>query len=161
MISGLVPVRRRFGHNRSVITLRLMLKNSTAVLGRAKKRSICLPTFLAQIPYNALRKKEDYDEHYYRTLLLLLCRFVTPYTVWAEQANAVGRSDLLIETKDAVFCFEFMKKDAPEKAIQQIDDMGYLIPYEADHKKLYKIGVRFDFDLRTIGNWVIEEVAGD
>ncbi len=112
-------------------------------------------SFLSSIPYNALRKKEDYNEHYYRTLLLLMCRFVTPYTVRAEHANAVGRSDLLIEMKDAVFCFEFKKKESPEKAIQQIDEKGYLISFEADHKKLYKIGVQFDFELRTIGDWVI------
>ena len=114
-------------------------------------------SFLSDIPYNALRKKEDYNEHYYRTLLLLLCRFVTPYTVRAEHANAVGRSDLLIETKDAVFCFEFKKKDSHEKTAQQIYNKGYLIPFEADNKKLYQIGVQFDFELRTLGDWVIEE----
>ena len=43
------------------------------------------------------------------------------------------------------------------KPHQQIDDKGYLIPYSADGKRLVKVGVNYDSDKRTIGEWKIVE----
>ncbi|MBQ9244168.1 MAG: PD-(D/E)XK nuclease domain-containing protein, partial [Proteobacteria bacterium] len=55
---------------------------------------------------------------------------------------------------DTVFVFEFKLNGTAEEALKQIDDKGYAIPYEADDKKVIKIGVSFDKDLRTIERWV-------
>ena len=53
-----------------------------------------------------------------------------------------------------------MKYDgSAEEAIRQIDDKGYLIPYSADGKRLYKIGVNYDSQQRTIGEWIIQEAS--
>ena len=41
--------------------------------------------------------------------------------------------------------------------IQQIDDKGYLIPYSADGKRMFKIGINFDSNQRTINDWIIKE----
>ena len=41
--------------------------------------------------------------------------------------------------------------------IQQIDDEGYLIPYSADGKRMFKIGINFDSNQRTITDWIIKE----
>ena len=41
--------------------------------------------------------------------------------------------------------------------MQQIDDKGYLIPYSADGKRLVKVGINYDSDKRTIGEWKIVE----
>ena len=41
--------------------------------------------------------------------------------------------------------------------MRQIDNKGYLIPYSADGKRLYKIGVNFSSEQRTINEWVIKE----
>lgn len=51
-----------------------------------------------------------------------------------------------------------MKYDgSAEEAIRQIDEKGYLIPYSADGKRLFKIGVNYDSTQRTIGDWIIKE----
>ncbi len=50
------------------------------------------------------------------------------------------------------------KSGSAEDALKQIDDKGYLIPYSADGKRLVKIGVNYDSNQRTIGDWIIEEV---
>ena len=34
---------------------------------------------------------------------------------------------------------------------------GKLIPYSADDKRLFKIGVNYDSKQRTIGEWIIRE----
>lgn len=68
------------------------------------------------------------------------------------------------ETADAVYVFEF-KLDAngiAEDALWQIDDKGYLVPYtvtkkaDGSPKKLLKIGVAFDAEKRTIGEWIVK-----
>lgn len=37
----------------------------------------------------------------------------------------------------------------------QIDDKGYTIPYQADSRKLYKVGVVFSSEKRNISDWKI------
>ena len=69
----------------------------------------------------------------------------------------------MVETSDSVYVFEFKldDKSTVEDALRQIDDKGYLIPYsvtmgkDGTPKKLYKIGVTFDLEKRTIGDWKI------
>ena len=39
----------------------------------------------------------------------------------------------------------------------KILEKGYLIPYSADGKRLFKIGVKYDSSQRTIGDWIIRE----
>jgi hypothetical protein len=44
-----------------------------------------------------------------------------------------------------------------EKALEQIDDKGYLIPYTADGRKLVKIGAEFSAEERTLSRWLIND----
>ena len=44
-----------------------------------------------------------------------------------------------------------------EEALKQIDDKGYLIPYSADGKRMVKVGINYDSQKRTIGQWKIAE----
>ena len=43
-----------------------------------------------------------------------------------------------------------------EEALTQINSKKYAIPYQADHRKIVKVGVNFDSATRTIGEWKIE-----
>jgi hypothetical protein len=36
-----------------------------------------------------------------------------------------------------------------------IDEKGYLIPYTADRRKVFRIGANFDAKERNLGEWVI------
>lgn len=38
-------------------------------------------------------------------------------------------------------------------ALKQIDDKGYAIPYQADGRRVVKVGVSVDADTRTIKDW--------
>lgn len=40
--------------------------------------------------------------------------------------------------------------------LAQINSKQYAIPYQADHRKVVKVGVNFDSSMRTIGEWIIE-----
>ena len=118
-----------------------------------------MKAFLSSIPYNA----EKQDENHYKTLFYLIARLCTPYVVKTEEASAAGRSDMVVETESSVYVFEFKLDGTVEEALEQIDSKGYLIPYSVtkdkngNDKKLVKIGVSFDAEKRTLGEWKIVE----
>jgi len=39
----------------------------------------------------------------------------------------------------------------------QIDDKDYTIPYQADNRKLYKIGIVFSTQKRNVADWKIQQ----
>ena len=113
-----------------------------------------LRAFYSSIPYDAERQ----DENHYKTIFYLVFTLATEYCVRTEQRSAAGRCDALIETDDSIYLFEFKLDGSAEEALKQIDEKGYAIQYEAGAKRVVKIGVNFDKDLRTIDRWI---VAGD
>ena len=119
-----------------------------------------MKAFLSSIPYNA----EKQNENHYKTLFYLIARLCTPYVVKTEEASAAGRSDMVVETENAVYVFEFKLDGTVEEALAQIDSKGYLIPYSVtkdkngNDKKLVKIGVSFDSEKRTLGKWKTGEL---
>jgi hypothetical protein len=107
-----------------------------------------LKSFLASIPYDIIKEKENYYEtaiHLIFTMLGLNCR--------SEVRIASGRIDTLVETKNNVFCFEFKLNGTVEEALAQIDSKEYLLPWTGSGKQLYKIGVNFDYEKHNIGLW--------
>ena len=56
---------------------------------------------------------------------------------------------------DTIYVFEFKQKGTAKKALEQIDDKGYAIPYKTDGRKIVKIGVLFNTKSRTIADWII------
>ena len=73
-----------------------------------------------------------------------------------EVDTAIGRADAVVKLQDAIYVFEFKVDSTPEEALAQINSKGYAIPYQADHRKIVKVGVNFDSATRTIGEWKIE-----
>ena len=109
-------------------------------------------SFFASIPYDL----ENKTEKHYQTIFYLLFRLMGQY-VDAEVKSAVGRADVVVRLADAVYVFEFKYDGTPEEALAQIDSKGYAIPFQADGRKVFKIGVNFDSATRTIGDWKIAE----
>jgi len=82
---------------------------------------------------------------------------VSVYTTYTEKQQSEGRVDCIIETPDYVYIFEFKLDGTAEEALKQIEDKGYARPYEADKRRLYKIGVSFSSDAGTIDDWKVLE----
>ena len=76
--------------------------------------------------------------------------------VKAEVRSSKGRADAVVKTKDHIFVFEFKLNGTAEEAIQQINDKGYLIPYQLDGRKLVKVGVEFSKEERNINRFIVE-----
>lgn len=136
-----------------------LLKFTKALRNEDLEQALTLTkAFISSVPYNA----EKQTEAHYKTIFYLIARLCTPYVVRTEEASAAGRSDMVIETKTAVYMFELKLDGSAEEALKQITEKGYLIQYTAKTmddggaKKLYKIGISFDTKTRTIGEWKVK-----
>jgi hypothetical protein len=109
-----------------------------------------MKAFFAGIPYDLNNKTEKHFQTVFFVLFQLMGQFVE-----VEQHSATGRADAVVITNNTVFVFEFKITDnsTVEKALQQIDDKGYMTPYIAGDKKLVKIGVEFSLEARGITRW--------
>ena len=117
-----------------------------------------LTSFLADIPYSMRRKETERErERYFHYTFYLLMRMVSCYTVYTEKQQSEGRVDCIVETPDYIYIFEFKLDGTADEALQQIEDKGYARPYEADSRKLFKVGTVFSSETGTISEFKVSE----
>jgi hypothetical protein len=115
-----------------------------------------LTSFLADIPYSMRRKEDEREkERYFHYTFYLLMRMVSCYTVYTEKQQSEGRVDCIIETPNYIYVFEFKLNGTADEAMKQIEDKGYVRPYEADKRKLFKVGVVFSSETGTISDFKV------
>ena len=90
-------------------------------------------------------------------MFYLLMRMVSVYTTYTEKQQSEGRVDCIIETPDYIYIFEFKLDGTADEALLQIEDKGYARPYEADKRKLFKIGTVFSSETGTVSDWKVIE----
>mgnify|MGYP000566693889 CR=1 FL=1 len=111
-----------------------------------------LQAFFADIPYEL----NDQTERHYQTVFYLIFKLMGQFTQ-AEVRSAKGRADAVVKTPKYIYVFEFKLNGTAEQALQQIEDKGYLIPYQADEREVKKVGVEFSTDTRNVSRWLPEE----
>lgn len=111
-----------------------------------------MQAYLASIS-NRLSNKNEKD---FQTVFYLIFNLLGAY-IKVEEDSAIGRADAVLHMPDTIYVMEQKYDKSADEALQQIDDKGYLIPYSADGKRLVKVGVNYDSDKRTIGEWKIVE----
>ena len=115
-----------------------------------------MTAFLASIPYSMRRKGDERErERYFQYTFYLILRLLSLYTVYVEKEQSQGRLDCAVETPGYVYVFEFKLDGTAEEALRQIEEKGYARAYEADKRKVYKIGVNFSSETGTIDGWQI------
>ena len=115
-----------------------------------------LTSFLASIPYSMRRKNDEAErERYFQYTFYLILRLMSVYTVYTEKEQSQGRVDCIVETEKYVYIFEFKLDGTTEAALKQIEEKGYARPYEADARKLYRIGANFSSETGTIDDWQV------
>ena len=110
-----------------------------------------LEAFFADIPYEL----NERTERHYQVIFYLVFKLMGQFTE-AEVRSARGRADAVVKTPKYIYVFEFKLKGTAEEALKQIDDKGYLIPYQADQREVVKIGVEFSAESRNLGRWLVE-----
>ena len=116
-----------------------------------------LTSFLSSIPYSMRRKENERErERYFHYTFYLLLRLMSLYTVYTEKEQSEGRVDCIVETDKYVYIFEFKLDGTAGEALAQIEAKGYARPYEADARKLFRIGAVFSSQTGTISEWAVE-----
>ena len=109
-----------------------------------------LKALFAGIPY--IEGDRPSYEQEWRNEIYLILALMGQY-VKSEVHTAKGRADLIAETKDYVYIFEFKVNQGADDALKQIEEKGYAEPYTADQRTVYKIGVSFSSEERNITEW--------
>ena len=109
-------------------------------------------TYMATIPYDL----ENHTEKHFQTIFYLMFSFLNIY-IKTEVKSAIGRADAVMHMPDTVYVFELKVDKSADEALRQIDEKGYMLPYQSEGKRLVKIGISFDSKQRTIVDWKISE----
>ena len=75
------------------------------------------------------------------------------YNTYVEKETSQGRIDCVLECPDYVYVFEFKLNSTAAVALRQIDEKGYALPYAADKRKLFKVGISFSSETGTINDF--------
>ncbi len=109
-------------------------------------------TYMAAIPYDL----ENHTEKHFQTIFYLMFSFLNIY-IRTEVKSAIGRADAVMHMPDTIYVIELKVDKSADEALRQIDEKGYMLPYQAEKKRLVKVGISFDSKLRTISDWKIKE----
>lgn len=119
--------------------------------GRPESLMKSLQSYFSGIPYELHMDNENNFHNAFYILVTLL-----GITSRAEVHTSNGSIDLLIESKDFIYIIELKYDGSPSQALRQIEEKGYALPFRADSRHVFKIGVNFSSKKRTIESWQIK-----
>lgn len=126
------------------------------VYGDIDKAMTLMRSYFASIPYPEGGKDVLADmqknEYYYETVFYIMLSMMN-IVVLTQVKSCRGRADAVMFSPSTVFVFEIKINKSAQEALAQIDDKGYMVPFEADGRKLVKIGINFSTTTRTIEDW--------
>ena len=120
-----------------------------------------MKAYFASIPYpeggKSVLENMQKNEYYYETILYIVLSMMNVAT-YTQVKSCRGRADAVMFAPTAIFVFEIKINKPAQEALAQINEKGYMIPYSADERKIYKIGISFSTQTRTVEDWEFEEV---
>ncbi|QSI05789.1 ATP-binding protein [Treponema pedis] len=129
--------------------------------GRVEEFMQRLKSIMASIPYDNVKKESGESlalrEHNFQICVYLVFALMGQF-VKTETHCAGGRSDCTVETENTIYIFEFKLKGSAEEALKQIKEKNYAEAYRAENKEIVLIGVSFNAEEKTIGEWLTEKV---
>ena len=91
-------------------------------------------------------------ELYFQNCMAVIMKLLGFY-VDVERHTSNGRIDIVVKTQDYIYVMELKLDDTVEAALRQIEEKGYALPYAADSRTLYKIGISFSTKTRRLEDW--------
>ena len=116
-----------------------------------------LTALLSNISYRFQRKDDSREcERHFQYTFYLIMVLLGKYNTYVEKETSQGRIDCVLECPDYVYIFEFKLNSTAAVALRQIEDKCYALPYAADKRKLYKVGISFSSETGTINDFGYE-----
>ena len=145
-IDCLLPIYTNSNENPSQFNIARFVKEVRG--GQPEAFMTRLTAMMADTDYRIVGSSELYFQNFLFVFFRLLGLYVE-----VERATSDGRADMLVQTKDYVYIFEFKMDQTADAALQQIEQKGYAQPFAADPRQLYKIGVNFNSQQRRVDEW--------
>ncbi|MCC8036796.1 MAG: PD-(D/E)XK nuclease domain-containing protein [Bacteroidales bacterium] len=120
--------------------------------GDVKKIIASMESILSSVPYHLWPEKSA--EAPFHMLVHVIC-MVAGISTQSEMSQSKGRVDMVCNTHIHVYVFEFKLDGFSEEALAQIDERCYALRWNADGRKVYKIGVVFSSKDRNISSWAV------
>ena len=98
-----------------------------------------------------------HESSYLRPLYALLASHPA-LRVIAEDTQAKGRADLVVESQRNVFIFELKVDKSAAEAIAQIKETGYAEPYRALGKPIHLLGLNFKSETHSLDDALVESI---
>ena len=136
------------GTGKDIFTLRKYIET-----GNLEGIHHVLTALFASINYS---RQSDPFEHYFQAVIQLTFTLLGKFAR-CEVHTATGRIDCTVETQEYIYLFEFKRDESADTALAQIEQKHYALPYAADPRKLYRIGVSFSSDTRLLTDWKVAE----
>ena len=118
-----------------------------------------MKAFLAGIPYvEGFQKKLEAAKNYegfYEYTFWLIFNMLNVYAR-TQVKCAGGRIDFVVKMPDTTYVFELKVNGTAQEALDQINNNGYALPYHTDGKKVVKVGVQFDRETMTVGEYLVD-----
>ena len=117
-----------------------------------------MKAFLAGVPYvegfkKKLQEVSNFEGFYEYTFWLIFNMLNIYARTQVKCAN--GRIDFVVLMPSTTYVFELKVNGTAQQALDQINGMGYYLPYETEGRKVVKVGVQFDRDTMTVGEYLV------
>ena len=117
-----------------------------------------MKAFLAGIPYvegfkEKLKEVKNYEGFYEYTFWLIFNMLNFYARTQVKCAN--GRIDFVVWMPDTTYVFELKVNGTAQEALDQIKSKGYFLPYETEGCTVVKVGVQFDRETMTVGEYLV------
>ena len=95
-------------------------------------------------------------EDKFQQVLYIIFTLVSDYFVDVEVHTPTGRVDMVMQTQTKLYLFELKLNKSAEAALHQIDLHDYASKFALCGLPVVKVGINFDSEKRTLGDWKIE-----
>lgn len=152
LYSTLIP--KFLGQRYKISNGELIQFHNQIMAGEIQKAMTWLRSFFGSIPYDV---KLDYENQFQEVIYAFFALVGLMADTTLEKQTSNGRLDMVVSTPDFVYIFEFKLGDNANVAMEQINSKDYSLPWVADHRTVFKIGVAFSPEKRGISDFIIEK----
>lgn len=97
-------------------------------------------------------------ELYFQNTMSIMLKMMGFY-VRTEYHTSNGRIDIIFDTDKYVYIIELKRDADPATALRQVTEKGYEKPFLASGKTIFRLGVNFSSETRTVDGWKSEVCA--